>query len=392
LVSDHGNYHALDEYLELPRKKISYSLQSLIGQGSAEEDFRESVRLLNSLLGLNLSGTQSKRIVGDLAPIVDNYYEEQIDFKKTIETDGSCLAFGNDGKGVPIIKSEREVMDTGQEARLMKGKKRGVKKEATVSVSFSFNPRKRNSEDILRGLFREKGKQGIPEKDEKDRRISLNVHKRAFMCAQKKGINYGVENLLKRNPKKEKKIIALVDCGNGLEQGVLAMIKQHGLEENLDCIIADIVHVSEYIWKASNAIFGEKSKLRTSWVRSIMKDILESKTALVIKDLMDNVERTKLSEKKKEKIQITIRYLKNHGHKMDYKTYLEKGYPISTGLIEGCCGHLIKDRMEDSGMRWSIQGAQNIIDLRSVKKNGDWTDFMNYAKNINKPNLLKRCA
>lgn len=392
MVSEHGNYHALDEYLQLPKKKISYSLQSLIGQGSAEEDYRESVRLLNTLLNLNLGGTHAKRVVGDLAPVVDDYYEEQDGFDEVMETDGSYLAFGNDGKGVPIIKTEREVINTGQEARLMKGKKRGVKKQATVSVSFSFNPRKRNSEDILRGLFREEGQNDCEQMDEKDRRISINVHKRAFMCNQKKGINYAVENLIKRDPKKEKKIIALVDCGNGLEQGVLEMVKRHGLEENLDAIIADIVHVSEYIWKASNAILGEKSKQRTAWVRSIMKDILDSKTDLVIQNLLANIEKTKLTDIKKEKIQTTIRYLKNHSHKMDYKTYLEKGYPISTGLIEGCCGHLIKDRMENSGMRWSIQGAQNIIDLRSVKKNGDWSDFMDYAKNKASLHLLKRCA
>ena len=74
---------------------------------------------------------------------------------------------------------------------------------------------------------------------------------------------------------------------------------------------------------------------------------------------------------------------------MDYKTYLQKGYPISTGLIEGCCGHLIKDRMDHSGMRWTIQGAQNMIDLRAVKKNDDWSDFMTFVKNENNPKKLQ---
>jgi hypothetical protein len=376
----------------LPRKKTSYYLQSLIGQGSSEEDYRESTRLLNELLDLKIGGSQAKRIVEDLAPVVDVFYKEQTDYKEMMESDGSFLAFGNDGKGVPIIQSERETKNSGEEARLMKGQKRGIKKQATVSVSFSFNPRKRNSEDILRGLFREKEKHGIEKKDEKDRRISINVHKRAFMCNQKKSINYAIENLIKRNPNKKKKIIALVDCGNGLEQGVIEMIQRHGLEENLVAIIADIVHVSEYIWKAANAIIGEKSNLRERWVRSMMKDILESKITLVIQDLKSNVEKTKLSKTKINQIKKTIRYLENHGHKMDYKVYLEKGYPISTGLIEGCCGHLIKDRMENSGMRWSIQGAQNVIDLRSVKKNGDWSVFMKYVTKRGNMNLLKKCA
>ena len=63
---------------------------------------------------------------------------------------------------------------------------------------------------------------------------------------------------------------------------------------------------------------------------------------------------------------------------MDYATYLKKGYPISTGVIEGTCGSLVKNRMEQSGMRWSIQGANAVLAQRAVVKNGDWKDFFNF--------------
>ena len=68
---------------------------------------------------------------------------------------------------------------------------------------------------------------------------------------------------------------------------------------------------------------------------------------------------------------------------MDYKTYLEKGLPVSTALVESSCGHLVKDRMERSGMRWSLEGAQNMMDIRAVKKNGDWPMFMEFILNQN---------
>ena len=389
-ISDYGNYHPLDEYLNFPKKQLSYSIQSLIGQNSTEEDYRESVRILNELLPLNLEGSQAKRIVEDLSPLVDDYYEQQnrLSLEKE-KIEGSFLAFGNDGKGVPIVKRERGQGGTGDVGRLMKGKKRGVKKQATVAVSFSFDPRKRDSEDILRGLFRETTPADIENKDEKDRRFSKNVHKRGFMCNQNKAINYSIDDLIRRNPEKSKKIIALVDCGTGLESGIINSIKSHDLQDNLEAIIADIVHVSEYVWKAGNAILGEKYKGRSLWVRGVMKDLLESKTEKVIQDLKANVEKTNLTVSKKEQVEKTIKYLTNHGHKMDYKSYLEKGYPISTGLIEGCCGHLIKDRMEHSGMRWTIQGAQNMIDLRAVKKNQDWKEFIAFVKTKNNPQKLR---
>jgi len=388
-----GNYYPLDEHLKFPHKKLSYSLQSLLAQNSTEQDYRESVRILNSLLPLNIKGGQVKRLVEDLGPVVEEYYTTKPRHELLAqEEEGSFLAFGNDGKGVPIVKRERDDQPNGEEARLMKGKKRGTKKQATVSVSFSFNARVRQSEDILRGLFREASPENVATKDEKDRRFSLNVHKRAFMCNQKKGIDYAIENLTRRNPTKHKTVIALVDCGPGLEEGILASIKNHGLEQQLDAIIADIVHVSEYVWKAANAILGEKYIHRSSWVRQMMKDLLESKTQKVIDDLTANVEKTKLSATKKKQVEKTIKYLTNHQHKMDYKTYLAKGYPISTGLIEACCGHLIKDRMERSGMRWTMKGAQDMIDLRAVKKNQDWESFMTFIKNKNTTQKLQLVA
>ena len=61
---------------------------------------------------------------------------------------------------------------------------------------------------------------------------------------------------------------------------------------------------------------------------------------------------------------------------MRYDEYLAKGFPIGTGVIEGACGTLVKNRMERSGMRWKRTGAQAMLDTRSVKKNSDWKDFM----------------
>ena len=168
---------------------------------------------------------------------------------------------------------------------------------------------------------------------------------------------------------------------------VLAAVTKYGLGAQFDGIIMDIIHVSEYVWKAGTAIFGEKSKSRAPWVRHASEDILASKTEGLIKDLELIVEKTELSDNKIKQINKTINYFKNHQHKMDYKTFIAKGYPVSSALVESACGHLVKERMEQSGMRWSSQGAQNIMDLRAVKLNEDMDDFMQFV--INKDRIRK---
>ena len=90
------------------------------------------------------------------------------------------------------------------------------------------------------------------------------------------------------------------------------------------------------------------------------------------------ITKNNLKRSQKNALQKAITYFDNHQHMMDYASYLAEGYPISTGLVEAACGSLVKDRMEQSGMRWSIHGSQAVLDLRAVKKNDDWERFWQF--------------
>jgi len=65
---------------------------------------------------------------------------------------------------------------------------------------------------------------------------------------------------------------------------------------------------------------------------------------------------------------------------MDYAEYLRQGWPIGTGVVEGTCRHLVKDRMELSGMRWTVSGAGALLALRAVNENGDWEKFHEFRR------------
>ena len=68
-------------------------------------------------------------------------------------------------------------------------------------------------------------------------------------------------------------------------------------------------------------------------------------------------------------------YFHKHRDRMRYDEYLREGYPIASGVIEGACRHLIKDRMERAGMHWTVPGAQAMLDLRSLWISGQWEAF-----------------
>ena len=72
---------------------------------------------------------------------------------------------------------------------------------------------------------------------------------------------------------------------------------------------------------------------------------------------------------------------------LQYHQYLAAGYPIGTGVVEASCSHVVKKRMEGSGRRWSIEGAESILLLRSIYTSGDWNQYWDSFREFEKKRL-----
>jgi hypothetical protein len=145
-------------------------------------------------------------------------------------------------------------------------------------------------------------------------------------------------------------------------------------------LILDIIHVDEHIWKAGTAIYGETDPHRAEWVEAQMLDILSSRSDQVIQRLEDKAATLQQSGQAAKALRGVAHYLRRNQPYMDYAEYLRRGWPIGTGVIEGACRHLVKDRMELSGMRWTMSGAGALLTLRAVNENGDWDDFHEFRR------------
>lgn len=77
----------------------------------------------------------------------------------------------------------------------------------------------------------------------------------------------------------------------------------------------------------------------------------------------------------RKEIDTVCGYFETHLKRMNYDQYLAAGYPIATGVIEGACRHLVKDRLERSGMRWTLDGAQAMLNLRALRQSSYWDQF-----------------
>ena len=143
-------------------------------------------------------------------------------------------------------------------------------------------------------------------------------------------------------------------------------------------LILDLFHVLEYLWKAAHVFTKEGSEEAELWVTERLRMLLEGKVLQIIEDLKKNLKEGKLSKSKRETLEKVIGYLENGQEYMRYDEYLAQGYPIGSGVVEGACRNLVKDRMEMTGMRWCITGAEAVLQMRSVDVNGMWMKFWDF--------------
>ncbi len=141
--------------------------------------------------------------------------------------------------------------------------------------------------------------------------------------------------------------------------------------------ILDILHVSQYVWRAAGAFYSD-SEQRETFARDRLLRILQGDVRGVITGLRQMATRHGLTGQKHREITVVCGYFENNIRRMRYDKYLREGYPIATGVIEGACRHLVKDRMERSGMRWRLDGAQAMLNVRAVWQSSYWMTFQTY--------------
>ena len=163
-------------------------------------------------------------------------------------------------------------------------------------------------------------------------------------------------------------------------QGSLWGAATEYLDVGLIIEILDLLHVTPRLWKSAQLFHGKESPLILPFVKERVRRILNGEVLAVVAGLRSIATRRRLPKKKRKKLERICHYLESNAERMRYDEYLAQGYPIATGVIEGACRHLVKDRLERSGMRWVRAGAQALLDLRCVHATQLWDPFQDFRR------------
>jgi len=144
--------------------------------------------------------------------------------------------------------------------------------------------------------------------------------------------------------------------------------------------VLDSIHATEYLWDAVNGWLGDTHPARQDWMRRGLTHLLRGETQTVITWLELVASDDAMTTSQCTALQRTAGSYRRNQPYMRYDQYLAQGWPIGTGVVDGACRHVVTDRMEQSGMRWTEDGAQAVLDLRAIRINGQWERYWAYHR------------
>lgn len=365
--------YPMDEKLKLGSNKYSDGLKQRVLKQVVNTAYDNAVEQIESTTGARVNKRQMQNIAKEVSVDFDEFYDCRA---RHIDVDcDDLLVISTDGKGInmcpnalraPTAKAARQPK---LKTRLSPGEKTNKKRMAQVNTVYDVGRNPRTPEMIMQKNNADSNVKLFPIKI-RNKRVWASIEKDA-----KTNIDTAFREAKKRDPNQTREWVFLVD-GNIHQLNTIKKLRTHYHVKGM--IVMDFIHVLEYLWSAGWELFAKNDPKIETWVEQKAIEILRGKAGRVAQSLGLSAYHRKLKNRKN--IDACIRYLKNNKGHLQYDKALALGYPIATGVIEGACRHLIKDRFDITGARWSLDGAEAMLKLRSLKSSGDLNEYLVFHK------------
>ena len=361
--------------MSLPPMCWSYLLQEYSQMFCVDQAFGQAAQNLSTVFGGTFSVATLESVNVQMGQDADAFLCDLP--TPPAEKEGEVLVLSCDGKGVPLVREDAAKVPAFETAN----KRPGNRRMASVASVYSVDRFARTAADVVAALFRD---DGPPDEDHPKRPRPKFKHTTAHFAkeyedgdevlavtATHEAFGWAAGEVDRRH-RPDQPLVLLMDGQHSLWDTAAL----HGFEGKLVEIL-DIVHVSSYVWSAAKLLETGRSQ-QLEFTRRRLTRILEGDVAGVVRGLRAMLTRRQLRGEPRKQLQGICNYLANHAARMRYDEYLSAGYPIASGVIEGACRHLVKDRMERSGMRWTLEGARGMLNVRAAFQSAYWNQFQHH--------------
>jgi hypothetical protein len=383
-----ADLHVADARLNLPVGMHSHGLAKLAAIEATRGSFADACERINAVTGAGVGHRQVQELAIDAAGDVEAFYDHLV---PDPATDDTVLIMSVDGKGVVIrpgslrdatAKAAAAKGGNTMHTRLAAGEKNNRKRMATLGAVYDVEPAPRCVDDVITD----------PDADpDPSRRREPGPRARSkWLCgsvehAAAETVTAVFDQAEARDPDHRRPWVVLVDGARHQIDLITAEAEQRGARVT---IVIDLIHVLEYLWGAAWCLHEQSDgPAAEAWVARHARTLLAGAGGQLAADLDARARAAGLRGAKRKGIDEAIGYLTNKAEHLRYDTALANGWPIATGVIEGACRHLVKDRLDITGARWGLSGAEAVLKLRALRTNGDfdaywaWHEQQEYTRN-----------
>lgn len=371
-----ANLHPADAALNLPEEKHSHGLRRLAAIEATRGSFDDAVEAIGRATGQRVGKRQVENLAERAAVDFDAFYATRAQ-PEDQPSDSHVLVLSCDGKGVTMRPDALRAATAAAAAkatpklatRLSKGEKRNRKRMAEVGTVYDATPAPRTAADIM------------PTTDEQRQKaaagpVTANKWLTASVVdAAATVVGQVFDEAQRRDPDHARTWVALVDGNN--HQIDRIRVEANARKVSVTIVI-DFIHVLEYLWKAAWCLHTEADPAAEDWVRQHALAVLAGRATRVAGAIRRAATTAGLNPTRRAGADTCADYLTRKAQYLDYPAALKQGWPIATGVIEGACRHLVKDRLDLTGARWGLDGAEAVLKLRAIRSNGDLDQYWTY--------------
>jgi len=369
------NCHPADAALGLPRGRHSFTLGKLAALEAVRGSFDAAAEAIGRRCGKVIAKHALEQQVLVAAGDIDAFYRARVAVPAAAAT---LLVISVDGKGI-VMRPEALRAGTARAAkrgramrtRLAGGERSNRKRMATLAAVYDAEPAVRRPHDVIAPPGGRSGDRTLRPGPKAQltwltgsvKRDAAEVIADAFRVVED------------RDPGHRRTWVVLVDgAPHQIELITAEAARRHAPIH----IVIDLVHVLEYLWTAAWCFHQAADPAAEDWVAGKALAVLAGRAEAVAAQITEAANAAGLAEADRRGADKCVQYLTGKQEYLHYEEALAHGWPVATGVIEGACRHLIADRLDITGARWGLEGAEAVLTLRAVMANGDFDRYWRF--------------
>ena len=340
--SCHQGFFPKDRILDLEGASVTPGVLRMTGIVGAELSFEKGAEFFRELADLHVSPKQVERVAEVLGAEISKDERTCLDPDPVVALP-STLYLGPDGTGIPMRRDE--LTDRPGKQSDGSSKTREVKLCTVWSAEMTDD-------------------QGIPVRDEGSATYTAAIESAASLDTGQGPSDFAARVLRESSRRRFDQVARQVVVADGAPW-IWNLASEHFPQA---IQILDLFHAKEHLGNVAKAIFGPDSEKTLPWIKDRHAELDDGKIDAIIAAL-------KIYSSRSEEARKCIGYLETNRLRMRYPEFRAQGLCVSSGMVEAGCKTVIGARLKQSGMFWSLEGANAIIALRCAKLSGRLEGF-----------------